>query len=294
MRAKTVAVGAEQWADDAPELVRALADAWDLTVVGALVGGTESIVLDVRRSDGRPAALKLVIPRAGDAARHEITVLRLIDGDGGPALFEADPDRGAILMERLGRSLSELGLPMERRHKILCDVAARLWRPAAGCGLPTGADKGRWLIGAIADLWDQLDRPITERAVDHAVACAQRRVDAHDDERAVLVHGDVHQWNALESSTGFALVDPDGLLAEPEYDLGIVMREDPAELLVEGAWHRAHRLAERTGLDPVATWEWGVVERVSTGLVCTQLGLQPFGEQMLAAAEAIAAGTLDR
>jgi hypothetical protein len=30
-----------------------------------------------------------------------------------------------------------------------------------------------------------------------------------------------------EADDDFKLVDPDGLLAEPEYDLGIVMREDP-------------------------------------------------------------------
>jgi streptomycin 6-kinase len=45
-----------------------------------------------------------------------------------------------------------------------------------------------------------------------------------------------------------------------------------------------HRLAARTGLDPVATWEWGCVERVSTGLVCTGIDLQPVGREMLAAA----------
>jgi streptomycin 6-kinase len=50
----------------------------------------------------------------------------------------------------------------------------------------------------------------SERAVDHALACAARRVAAHDDERAFLVHGDVHQWNALEAPGGFKLVDPDG------------------------------------------------------------------------------------
>jgi streptomycin 6-kinase len=50
---------------------------------------------------------------------------------------------------------------------------------------------------------------------------------AHDDERAVLVHGDVHEWNALQApGGGFKLVDPDGLVAEPEYDLGVLMRED--------------------------------------------------------------------
>jgi aminoglycoside phosphotransferase (APT) family kinase protein len=55
---------------------------------------------------------------------------------------------------------------------------------------------------------------------------------AHDDERAVLVHGDVHEWNALQApGGGLRLVDPDGLVAEPEYDLGVMMREDPVELM---------------------------------------------------------------
>jgi len=68
----------------------------------------------------------------------------------------------------------------------------------------------------------------------------------------VLVHGDVHEWNALEADGGFKLVDPDGLLAEPEYDLGIIMREDP----LEGDLHeRAGRLAHSTGLDATAIWE---------------------------------------
>ena len=117
-----------------------------------------------------------------------------------------------------------------------------------------------------------------------------RRADRRAaDERAVLVHGDVHQWNALESDDGFTLVDPDGLLAEPEYDLGILMREEPAGLARARPAERARRLARRSGLDATAIWEWeGVVERVSTGLLCTEVELQPVGRQMLLVADAVA------
>jgi len=62
----------------------------------------------------------------------------------------------------------------------------------------------------------------------HALACAELRVAAHDDERAVLVHGDVHEW---------------------------------------------------------------IVERVSTGLLATRIGLQPVGRQMLAAADQLEPGS---
>ena len=91
-------------------------------------------------------------------------------------------------------------------------------------------------------------------AVEHALACATRRGDAHRDETAVLVHGDVHQWNALKPDAT-KLVDPDGLLAQPEYDLGIIMREDPLDGDLR---ERARWLAGKTGLDEEAIWEWGL------------------------------------
>ncbi len=102
------------------------------------------------------------------------------------------------------------------------------------------------------------------------------------------MHGDVHQWNALEASGGFKLVDPDGLLAQPEYDLGIIMREDPLDILDADPHERARWLAARTGLDATGIWEWGVVERVSTGLLGTKVGLQPVARQMLAVADRVA------
>jgi streptomycin 6-kinase len=231
--------------------------------------------------------LKVMVPRPDgpDWARHEITVLRLAGGQGCVRLHRADESRGALLMDRLGPSLHDLGLPVTRRHEILCTVAQRLWRPAAGHGLPTGADKARWLAEFIEREWEALDRPCSAAAVEHALACARRREAAHDDERAVLVHGDVHEWNTLSTGDGWALVDPDGLLAEPEYDLGVIMREDPLD---GDPADRARWLAERTGLDPVAIWEWGVAERVSTGLVCERVGLQAVGRQMLAVADRVA------
>jgi streptomycin 6-kinase len=232
--------------------------------------------------------LKLHVPRVGADPLHEVTVLRLTAGEGCVRLLRYDTARGALLLERLGRSLYQLALPMVRRHEILCSVAQRVWRPALDSGLPTGADKGRWLAGYIATSWEELDRPCAARTVDHALACAARRTAAHDDERAVLVHGDVHQWNTLEAGSGFKLVDPDGLLAEAEYDLGVIMREDPVELVDGDPYDRARWLAAETGLDATAIWEWGVVERVSTGLLCTRIGLQPVGRQMLAAADLVA------
>ena len=277
--------GAEAWLRDLPVLLADLKRRWGIAIGRAYDGGTEAYVAEAIRADGTPAVLKLMIPRPGDHARHEIAVLRLAGGDGCVELLAADESRGAMLLERLGPSLFDLAIPYDRRLEILCDAARKVWRPAAG--LPTGAEKGRWLIGSIRQQWADLGRPCAQRTIDQAIGAAERRIAAHDDATAVLVHGDVHQWNALRDGDGFKLVDPDGLLAEPEYDLGVLMREDPVELMAGDPWDRARLLADRTGTDPVAIWEWGLAERVSTGLLAVGIGLQPVGDQMLAAADEI-------
>jgi streptomycin 6-kinase len=290
VRNKALAHGASAWLDALPDLLAGIAADWQVTVGHVFGNATEAFVAEAACADGTPAVLKLLIPRSGDAAAHEITALRLADGEGCVRLLRADVERSALLLERLGPGMFELALPIEERHEHLCAAASRLWRPAPDAGLPTGAEKGRRLVELVTRLWDELDRPCTERAVAHAVACAERRIAAHRDERASLVHGDVHQWNALLAPDGsYKLVDPDGLLAEPEYDLGILLREDPSELMTGDPRERSRWLASRTDCDAESIWEWGVVERVSTGLVCTRVDLQPVGREMLAAADRIAA-----
>ncbi len=290
VRAKAEVTGATKWLDDLPALVRGLERGWSFRLGRIHDEGTEALVADVEMDDGTPAVLKVLVPRDDDAVANEITVLDVVGGDACPTMFRSDLERRAILMERLGPSLFSERRPVDERHEILCDVAQRLWRPLpGGVLLPTGADKGKWLIDFIVDAWERLGRPTSRKVIEHALECAGRRIDAHDDDLSLLVHGDVHEWNALRSSDGYKLIDPDGLLAEPEYDLGIIMREDPVELLDGDPLERAERLAAMTGRDPIAIWEWGVVERLSTGLTLTEICLEPLASQMLTAAERVAA-----
>lgn len=295
VREKALAVGAGRWLDELPYLLAALERDWSVTLGEPYAGGTESYVARATCRDGAPAVVKVVMPRGTQDAEREIAVLGLAGGEGCVRLLASDAARGALLLERLGPSLFDLGLPARRRQEILVRVARRVWRPVAGAPLPTGADHARRLAAFAVRAWEELDRPCRERTIEHAVSCARRREAGHDEARAVLVHGDVHQWNALQApgggfKPGWKLVDPDGLRAEPELDLGILMREDPEPLLEgESARERAAWLAAATGLDPVAIWEWGVVERVTTGLLATRIGLQPVGARMLEVADRLAA-----
>jgi streptomycin 6-kinase len=288
LRRHAAATGAEAWLDELPAVVRHLEQRWNITVGEPFWGATEAYVAQAATVDGQAVVLKVVLPSNPNAARHEITALRLADGDGCAALLGDDPEVGALLLERLGTPLFKLGLPVAQRLEILCDTVTQMWRAAPDCGLPTGAGRARQRGVFIAQTWEKLGRPCSEQAIGHAVDCAHRREQAHDPQRAVLVHGDVHQLNALEAGEDFKLIDPDGVLAEAECDLGTLMRGDPVELLDEDPRQRARWLAARTGLDAAAIWEWGVIERVASGLHCEQIGFQPLGRQTLAAADAVA------
>jgi streptomycin 6-kinase len=78
------------------------------------------------------------------------------------------------------------------------------------------------------------------------------------------------------AESGFVYVDPEAFIAEPAYDLGIVMRDWTADFL-DGptkslARHRCGLLSKYSGLDGDAIWEWGFLERVATGLYVLEFG----------------------
>ena len=91
------------------------------------------------------------------------------------------------------------------------------------------------------------------------------------------MHGDPHPGNLLAvrspragADSGYVFVDPDGFVADRAYDLGVAMRDWSERLLGPDARRIAEdlcaTLAERSGVDTTRIWEWGFLERVSTGL----------------------------
>lgn len=296
VRQKAVAQGPEgrRWLGRLGRLIRGLEHDWGVTVGSTFYGGSESYVADARTAAGGDAVVKLEMPPYASFA-SEVRTLVAADGRGYARLLDYDEGRNAMLQERLGPSLRESGLPVPVQIEILCATLQRAWDVPAPAGLPSGADKARWLSEFIAATWEETNRPCSRRVIEQALAFAGIREASFDPEAAVLVHGDAHNANALQdcahasAPARFKLVDPDGLLAEPAYDLAIPMREWSRELLDGDAARlgreRCAYLGHLTGVDPRGIWEWGFVERVSTGLLATRVGADLMGREMLDVAE---------
>lgn len=273
-RAEANGATCRRWLADLPEVVRVLADRWRLEIGSTFSGGTAALVVSATDDAGQPCVLKVAMPieMEDGAFARSVLVHQLAAGRGCAALLAHDPDAAAMLLERLGPNLHELDLPVP---SILETVAATLrsfWQPVGDePGLPTGAEKAAWLANYITTTWDELGRPCPRAVVDRALTYCSERAAAFDASEAVLVHGDAHGWNTLDAGAGtFKLVDAEGIRSEPAHDLGVPMREYNEPLLAGDTPRltrdRAQRLAAACDVDPEAVWQWGFIERVSTGL----------------------------
>jgi len=266
----------QRWLRELGDVVAELQQVWELQLDAAYRGGTAGYVVAGRDRSGRDVVLKVAMPLDDDEVAgfaRSVAVHRLADGRGCARLLAHDDTRSAMLLERLGPNLDQLGLALDDLLNVVTTTLRSFWRPVARqISLPTGAERAAWLAALIVANWEQLQRPCPRAVIDRAVALCDERAAAFDWERAVLVHGDAHGWNTLTSGDGaYKFVDPEGVWSEPEQDLGVPMREDNTPLLAGDTSRlvrqRAELLASWCDVDAEAVWQWGYIERVSTGLL---------------------------
>jgi streptomycin 6-kinase len=298
VRQKVATLGAEglRWLVGLGDLIGELEQEWQVIVGSSLEGGTEAYVAEARTRDGSDVILKVAIPEnnGNTVLANEVTALTIADGHGYVRLLHYDLSRRALLVERLGIPLRELGYSTSVQIDIICTTLRETWvHVPPRSQLPSGASMAQWHSTFIADLWEHLERPCSQRALDKALSFAQTRARAFDPELAVLVHGDAHNGNTLQNlsqtPSSFKLIDPDGLEVEPAYDLGVLMREWIDELIadpVRRGRERCAYLSHLTGTDTQAIWEWGFMQCMSTGLFLIQVGQERSGIQMLEVADA--------
>lgn len=298
LRAESQGEGGRQWLAALNEMVAQLATQWNLDIGAVLSGGSESLVAQVQTGNGRAAILKIGLPGSADLAT-EAKIFRLAAGRGYAELLAHDPAHNALLLERLGPALRDTVTAVDLQLQVLCRTLQKAWLPLTEPhALMTGAEKAIWLASFILEKWQALEHPCAKAIIDQALTFTAERAAAHTSANAVLVHGDAHANNALlveDTQIGGELcckfVDPDGLFAEKACDLAVPMRDWSAELLAGDTLRLAHErcasLAALTAVDERAIWQWGFMERVSTGLHMLELGMKTEALATLAVAERI-------
>ncbi|GAA2095403.1 hypothetical protein GCM10009841_06500 [Microlunatus panaciterrae] len=285
------------WLAALPDVVSELERAWSITVGRPMPGGSTSFVAVARTDDGSRAVLKVALP--GHSLGMQADTLRRADGRGYARLLGHQPAHEAILLEGLGTSMDRLDLSPERMIELLCQTLRQAWQvPAAGKSARPEEEKAAALGRFVQQAWEEQDHPCSERVIALALEYADRRAAAFSLDRSVVAHGDPHPANALAvgsaregAESGFVFVDPDGFLCDRGYDLGVILRDWRDDLAAGHApvvaQHYCQLLAQHSGVSADVIWEWGFLERVSTGLYARAFGAADLGQSYLDSAESL-------
>lgn len=237
-----------------------LASLWGLEI-GDVVGETGiAVVHRASLKDGTPCALKLY--KGGDPRNERnADVLRHWAGRSAARLLESAPD--ALLLEwASGPSLGDLSRTGrdEETAAILADVALALREVPTpeSLDLPTLEHWYRDLLSVDLDSFPVAHRPLIAQA--HSIAqdlFAQARPQ-------ILLHGDLHHDNVLESDRGWLAIDPKGIYGPPEAELANTYRNPKGGgdviLNPDRLQHMIAVFAGRLGYDPRQLLLWGAAK----------------------------------
>ncbi len=209
--------GERDWLAALPETVATMCDRWNFTIDGDPMHGSNALVLPVRR-DSEPLALRLTPPDEKTTA--EVRALRFWDGRGVVRLIEADPDRGASLLERLHGPETLASRPLSEAMPVIACLMRRMAVPAPA-NVPHTSDLVRERLQSMPLEWERLggpfDRAILDRALAHCLTLAESSGD-------LAVNGDLHCDQVLRADREpWLAVDPVLLRGDIEYDLARVL-----------------------------------------------------------------------
>jgi len=199
---------------------------WGVAVQDTLE--TESSFITFGNRGNQPVVLK-VIRQLGDEWRCG-AVMAAFDGRGMARVYEYG--EGAALLERLnpGTQLASVVLDGrdEEATEILADVIDRMSRPCESSDEPSrdalksfasAQDWGKGFRRYLASGNRQIPASLVEQA-------QQSYFDLCASQQGVrLLHGDLQHYNVLfDSDRGWLAIDPKGVIAEVEYEIGASLR----------------------------------------------------------------------
>ena len=246
---------ARAWLRALPDLLGRLAERWSLTLDSHFPEIAINYVAPARRADGTRCVLK--VSRHVGETRNEIAALALWDGSGAARLLAADPEIGALLVERLepGTMLVEVAESDDDAATVIgAGVLRRLWRPVPE---PHGLRPLESWCAAYGRNRDALSR-----GVGGFPATLFQRADAlrHDlltsTEAPAVLHGDMHHFNVLRAQRAeWLAIDPKGLVGDRYFDICQFLR-NPHDVAPGVNRRRLDLFCAELGLDRARTRDW--------------------------------------
>ncbi len=266
-----------------------------IKLLKSLDGGTSAFLAKALTKDSKEIIIKIPLYQQdlGTEFKNEIKALEIVGGKGYVKLFKYDKDLKVAYLEQLGKPLGDCGFSINRQIEIICQTLMPSWIPLKERNqFPDTIEIADWFQGYISESWKKLNQPFSIQLLAKTTAFIANRKKEYSPKRACLVHGDAHNYNVLQAtlgeSTSFKLIDPDGIMGEPAYDLGVIMREWADELIINPREKLIDRLAflhQLTGVAKTPIWQWGLIQCVATALVLLQADQKKEGQKLISIGE---------
>ncbi len=292
---KMIALGGEEgraWIERLPAILAACEQHWGITI-DLPFDLSYNYVAPAVRSDGTPVVVKACLP---NGETTQVEALRLFDSHGIVRLLEYDEGDEVMLLERL-----QPGTPLsiveddEKATSIAASVMRQMWQPVSQeHPFPTVFDWGKGFV-RLRQHYGGGCGPFPPALLEEAETLfAELNASMAD---RVLLHGDLHHENILAAEREpWLAIDPKGLVGEPAYETGALLRNQLSVVLEDSQpgrvmARRVDQLAEELGLDRARVRDWGLAQSVlSMWWSIEDFGhLEDYDMETLACAELLAA-----
>jgi len=258
-----------QWIGQLPEQIAYFEGLWGIRVGEPFPNLSYNFIATAVTDDGTPAVLKLGVPNK--ELSTEIQALKIYAGRGCVHVLAAEAARGALLLERAlpGETLKIAAADDEQATRIAANIMRALWRDDPGLDIfPTVA---QWGLGfeRLRLVFGGTSGPFPK----HLVAIAESIYAEYpaSSSPGMLLHGDMHHENILSDEVrGWLVIDPKGVIGEPAYEVGALLRNVKPSLLQERnlrqiCERRVAILAEELGFERERLLGWGFAQAVLSG-----------------------------
>jgi streptomycin 6-kinase len=253
----------ERFLAELPALIDEAARRWNL-IIGEPFLLSYNYVCAAKDAGGRDVVLKIGVPNP--ELTSEMEALRLYDGQGAVRLIDSDAGKGMLIEERLrpGNMLAEMQ-DDEQATRIAAGVMQALWKPAPENDLFIRLEN--WF-----DAFRELRRgfaggtgPLPRKTVETAEGLLADFFA--EDEPPVVLHGDFHHFNILQSGDAWLVIDPKGVIGPRGYEVGPLLTNPHLDFFhAHAVRHKSERriaiLAEQLGMERSRIRGWGIAHAV--------------------------------
>jgi streptomycin 6-kinase len=255
------------WIDQLPAIVANCEQRWRLRFAPPFTYQSNAYhyIAPALQSDGTAVVVKVHAPT--NEFTQEAEALRLFDGHGMVHLLDYDINDKVLLIERLepGTPLSELE-DDEEATSHAATVMRQLWTPApSGHPFPSVIDWGRGFT-RLRHYYKGGNGPFPAVILQEAESLFAELSASMTE--SVLLHGDLHHENILAAERAPWLgIDPKGVIGEPAYETGALLRNRLPNLLdapqaVRILTRRIDQLSEQLNLDRTQVRNWAMAQAV--------------------------------